>query len=337
MKEKNKYWALSYGVLPQDLYQSFFKNHKISLTKAEMGAPFKTIASRILTHFMYLLINDIINFGGYFKFPAPKRCYIEIVPVSGDEFKKAYQNGAFSDVDFLASNFTGYILQFRRGTRYGKWTKKIYVTSEFKNRITQLTNQGFKWDMSTRRKMKDYIPRVQEKFPIFTKEELSTIIHYGLVMYAYANRQHCDVIFYKKSDGESISLITGMLGCNTLTHFWRWVNKWRMKERLLYKLKSKKWDGYYYFGLTEEQHLALLAQKKKKKSVEKLHFVLVKEEFRHLKWIKHIWRIPWPMYHGWKFWVKEQKSDKFEYVGKNNYELYHQCFLGKFINNETNN
>lgn len=331
-KEKNKYWALSYGVLPFDLYHNFYKNHKISLTQAEMGCPFKILASRIFTHFMYLLISDIIEYGGYFKFPAPKRCYIEIVPIMGDDFKIAYQRGAFADVDFLASNFTGYVLQFRRATRYGKWTKKIYVTSKFRDRITELTNKGHKWDMSTKRKLKDYIKRVQQKFPIFTQEDLYTILHYGLVMYAYANRQHCDVIFYKKSDEESISLITGMLGCDTLTHFWRWVNKWRMKERLFYKLKGKIWDGYYYIGLTEEAHQKLLLQKGKKKIIENVHGLLVKDELKHLKWVKHIWRIPWPMYHGWKFWIKLHKSDKFEYVGKNNYELYHQCFLGKFNN-----
>lgn len=330
IKEKNKYWALSYGVLPFDLYHNFYKNHKISLTQNEMGAPFKIMASRIFTHFMYLLISDIIEYGGYFKFPAPKRCYIELVPIMGDDFKSAYQKGAFSDVDFLASNFTGYILQFRRATRYGKWTKKIYVTSKFRDRITELTNKGHKWDMGAKRKLKDYIKQVQQKFPIFTQEDLHTILHYGLVMYAYANRQHCDVIFYKKSDEESISLITGMLGCDPLTHFWRWVNKWRMKERLFYKLKGKKWDGYYYMGLTEETHRKLLSQKGKRKVIENTHLLLVKDELKHLKWVKHIWRIPWPMYHGWKFWIKQHKSDKFEYVGENNYELYHQCFLGKF-------
>jgi hypothetical protein len=55
-----------------------------------MGAPFKIMASRIFTHFMYLLISDIIEYGGYFKFPAPKRCYIELVPIMGDDFKSAY-------------------------------------------------------------------------------------------------------------------------------------------------------------------------------------------------------------------------------------------------------
>ena len=33
---------------------------------------------------------------------------------------------------------------------------------------------------------------------------------------------------------------------------------------------------------------------------------------------------------GWKFFVEEFETSKAEYVGENNYEKYHQCFLGRF-------
>ena len=65
-----------------------------------------------------------------------------MVPVKGDDFVKARQNGAFKDVDFLASNFTGNQIQFRISTRYGKWLKRIYVGNAMKNRITENTNKG---------------------------------------------------------------------------------------------------------------------------------------------------------------------------------------------------
>jgi hypothetical protein len=32
---------------------------------------------------------------------------------------------------------------------------------------------------------------------------------------------------------------------------------------------------------------------------------------------------------GWKFFVKELKSEHAEYLGENQYEKYHQCFLGR--------
>jgi hypothetical protein len=79
-----------------------------------------------------------------------------------------------------------------------------------------------------------------------------------------------------------------MLGCDRLTHFWRWVNKWRRKERLFYKLKGKKWDGYYYMGLTEETHRKLLSQNGKRKVLENTYLLLLKDELKHLKWVKHI-------------------------------------------------
>ena len=48
----------------------------------------------------------------------------------GEEFKKARQNGAFADVDFLASNFTGHKLQYRYKVKSGKWFTKKYICSQ---------------------------------------------------------------------------------------------------------------------------------------------------------------------------------------------------------------
>jgi hypothetical protein len=68
-----------------------------------------------------------------------------MLSVSGDEFVKARQNGKFQDVDFLTSDFTGYNLGLRYNTRYGKWTKALHVSEKYKDRITELTNQGHGW------------------------------------------------------------------------------------------------------------------------------------------------------------------------------------------------
>ena len=68
-----------------------------------------------------------------------------MLSVSGDEFVKARQNGKFQDVDFLTSDFTGYNLGLRYNTRSGKWTKALHVSEKYKDRITELTNQGHGW------------------------------------------------------------------------------------------------------------------------------------------------------------------------------------------------
>ena len=46
----------------------------------------------------------------------------------------------------------------------------------------------------------------------------------------------------------------GTLRVNALDQWKTWVTGWRMKERIMFKLKKKKWDGYYYIGLTDAQH-----------------------------------------------------------------------------------
>ena len=68
-----------------------------------------------------------------------------MIPITGDNFIKARQNGAFQDVDFLTSDFTGYQLYLRRSNRYGKWTKRIYLSAKYRDMITDLTNKGEAW------------------------------------------------------------------------------------------------------------------------------------------------------------------------------------------------
>jgi hypothetical protein len=68
-----------------------------------------------------------------------------MTPVAGDNFVKARQNGAFQDVDFLVSSFTGYQLMFRKTNRYGTWRKRIFVNSKYRDMITELTNKGMGW------------------------------------------------------------------------------------------------------------------------------------------------------------------------------------------------
>ena len=74
------------------------------------------------------------------------------------------------------------------------------------------------------------------------------------------------------------------------------MTKWRMKERVLWKLKRKQWDGYYYIGLNDEQHEEF---KKKKKYFYNVYLTKIEKELYHNKLIKHIWRVPWIEDCGW--------------------------------------
>lgn len=174
----------------------------------------------------------------------------------------------------------------------------------------------------------DYIDKVQEKFPILSKSELNKIITYGLKIYAYVNQKHCDVLI-KNLEDEPMIAHCGTLGYDSLKHYQRWVTKWRMKSRMISQLKKEKWDGYYYIGLTEAQHKAL---KKGSKHItfQNIYMTKLLKELYHTPYLDHIWRVPWIEDCGWKFFLPKLRTNKAEYIGKNKYAKYHQCFLERY-------
>lgn len=180
------------------------------------------------------------------------------------------------------------------------------------------------------KKFEDYIDAVQAKFPYFCKDDIKTILEFGLMRYLKANKLHADVLLNNRID-DNMLIHCGRLGYDALRHWFRWHVKWRMKERVLFRFKKKVWDGYYYIGLNDERH-KVIEKQRKIKTFEDVYLVKIEDELHHEKYVKHIWRIPYPMDCGWKFFVEKISSDKAEYIGTNNYEDYHQCFLGRFNN-----
>lgn len=150
--EEKKNWFLSYGVKPVQFYINYLDDHKVSINQLELFRCIRCWGSlqeafgSMFKYLFYLIIQDVIENGDVFQFPPNcQKSYIEMIPISGEDFKRAYRKGAFQDIDFLASNFTGYQVQYRMTTKFGKWCKPIYVTRKYKARIAELTNQGRKW------------------------------------------------------------------------------------------------------------------------------------------------------------------------------------------------
>lgn len=139
-------WATSYALTATDLYTKFpYKKLKTNIKQLPNGSNEKWFLARVFRYFFYLVIKDIIENKTTFRFPRTFRAFLEMIAVSGDDFVRARQNGAFQDVDFLTSDFTGYHLGLRYNTRYGKWVKALHVSEKYKDRITELTNKGHGW------------------------------------------------------------------------------------------------------------------------------------------------------------------------------------------------
>ena len=66
-----------------------------------------------------------------------------------------------------------------------------------------------------------------------------------------------------------------------------------------------------------------------------IYLTKVKKELFHDPRVKHIWRVPYSLDCGWKFHVDKLKTEHAEYLGENQYEKYHQCFLKGSDNRST--
>jgi len=62
---------------------------------------------------MLQILNDIIDNNVIFQLPVNTEAYIEMTSITGDDFKKARQNGAFEDINLTTSHFTGNQLVYR--------------------------------------------------------------------------------------------------------------------------------------------------------------------------------------------------------------------------------
>ena len=177
------------------------------------------------------------------------------------------------------------------------------------------------------KEVKHYVSEVQKKFPFLSEQEINKILTYGLKRYLWVNKMHCDVLICNRI-GEAINAFCGRLWIDVYKHYLNWVSKFRMKERVLWRLNRVKWDGFYYIGLDDTDHAKIVHQGKVKK-FKNVYLTKIKKELYHNKIVKHIWRVQWPTDCGWKFFLNKL-TIKAEYVGPNQYEVYHDCFLGKY-------
>lgn len=141
-------YATSYAIKAWELYSKFpttkYLKRALKAIPKKYYNNYPELYGQIFKYFFFLMIQDIIENNISFKFPHSDS-YIEMQAVHGDDFKRAREAGAFPDVDYLASNFTGYNIAFRRNGRWGSRSKRLHISRRFTDRITELTNQGKKW------------------------------------------------------------------------------------------------------------------------------------------------------------------------------------------------
>ena len=142
-------YAMGHCFTGKDLFNNFPVN-KLKMSKEQCVASYpdgskRDLAASIFTRSVQMVVDDIINNNVDFKFPTlgQTQAYLRMKRTTGQNFKKAFKNGKWNDVDFLTSNFSGYQIVLdmeskKRTTRQ----KDIYLSPKDRDRITENTNLG---------------------------------------------------------------------------------------------------------------------------------------------------------------------------------------------------
>jgi hypothetical protein len=195
-----------------------------------------------------LILNRVINDKVRFRVPAKTEAYIDFEIVSGEKFISQRQNGRFSEIDFIESDFTGYFLTYYFKAKAYQKAIPIYVGGELKRNFLDKINTGTKFYTTKDVTIEDFIDQVHEKFSDLTRIEIKKLLLHGF------RRMHSAIKF-----GCAISISTrkyinclAYIGKLTLTPEKNIKEYSIRRDRKLRKIegwKKTEFDGYYYIGL----------------------------------------------------------------------------------------
>lgn len=107
--------------------------------------------------------------------------------------------------------------------------------------------------------IKDYYEEVYAAFPLVPKKDVERILNYGWKLLYLYNVYGGDTLIKDDNKNKYLFYI-GELTYNSLKHFKYYIKKMSVKLRVLYNKNKTKWDGYYYFALSQAQYDNYLSQ-----------------------------------------------------------------------------
>jgi hypothetical protein len=126
-----------------------------------------------------LILHKVIDERVRFIIPYVPDSYIDFEIVTGDKFEKHRQDGRFSEIDFISSDFTGYSLQYYLKTKAYQKNYQIYIGGDLKEKFLGNINSGVKYYTTKNVTLNDFIDEVQAKFSDFTKPEIRRLLAHG--------------------------------------------------------------------------------------------------------------------------------------------------------------
>lgn len=167
--------------------------------------------------------------------------------------------------------------------------------------------------------VEDYYDKIKEKFPELSIKQIDEIVKYGMRSFYNFNAYGADVCIKTKY----ICFYIGRFfrDSNIFAEYWR--KKKMIKNRILYKMSKKRWDGYYYFGLNDEEFnkykesIGDSGRRRKKITFSNIYTFKLLEDVKVYNY-SHIFRIKYPIEVNWEEYFKEYTTRNFDYILKRN-------------------
>lgn len=243
--------------------KELFYGYKNPVTKQDIqslgyyikGIEKEECLGEVFAEFVIFLIKEVILNNLTLSIPTVGAyCNLHMKPVEGDEFKKYRQQGKFLDINFLVSGFKAYKLvltRYRSRDSSISFDTDIALDPALQKELSEQINKGKQYYDSIPKKLDDYISEFWYLYPKASLKFLKSFIRFGWIQIFYHAKKFRDVFIQTKNHYIYIGNIIALSGFKPETYYRRLMRK---KLEKLFVTKNIKWDGYYYFCLSQNEY-----------------------------------------------------------------------------------
>lgn len=163
------------------------------------------------------------------------------------------------------------------------------------------------------KELDDYLDILQNKYPHISRYELKRVLEHGFYTFYILNRKGADVHVH---NNRFTALCGRMFIDDRIRYLYNCFRKKR-KLHLTYNYAQEKYDGAYYFGLSDEEwdryKKKIMSPQKKKIKFTNLKLYKIKDECYIDKTKTHFLMAYYPIDVGWSFTEEELTTKDFKY------------------------
>ena len=225
----------------------FQNNFDVNYTNPNdyLGFIFLYTLDLIITHVIENKVRFLGPFGNF---------HIDFENFQAEEFIKPRQLGRLQDIDIVQSDFTGYQLSFfykasKNDTLIRK--RNFYLGKKHKEQFLKKVNSGEKMYSIKDIGIAEFMPKVYERFSRLPKKDVKKIVYRGLFRMYYAIKQQC--FFTMRSSILNCAFFIGSINKVPEKHVKDYFFRMRMKQMKIAKWDKRKFNQYYYIGISESR------------------------------------------------------------------------------------